>query len=722
MKLWETINKYKRALWIAVIAIVTLIWIKSSNEIWQYLFYLRVPILAGLFLIMFPVIALGPLKAVFRNLFVLGGKWQLAFVIINAVMAGMAVTLVSLAILYSSPARFHFDASYQFKIPELYQYISAILLSLPVCCTAIYLSREELPFKKTSSGTIFGFFVSIVLLFLGNSVNRFFEQALLTSSSVKSSLISFINWVNKNEPAGYLNNQEISPIHITGVAFLLTAFLAYIAMFFLFKPRQEKDSFEAPALLYLMLIVSIFTLLVGGASFYLDYYRIPILTTLLLSFAINYWVFDVDNYFNLIKPQESDLTNKDIDKELKDFTKAIEKRLEYQLEYQDANQRSLVLVCMSGGGIQAAGWLVQVLAGLQNSLGEKFIKAIGTISSVSGGSVGTMYYLDRFNEKGYPDNNELKGIFDSATADSLDSIGWGLAYPDLWRIISMPWLTNILPKKLQDRGTAMEIDWQGQMKNPKATLTTWRNQIRTGQIPIPIFNATLVEDGRRFLISPMTFCENLKDTDSKIDFNTLYPGCDLNVVTAARLSATFPYVSPIARNKDKNYQNGKEMNYHIADGGYFDNSGVVTTVEWLDKWLDSIDKDFNLKNVLILQINAFPESQPQNESKADNGWWMTTIGPLLTLYSVRDTTQISRTATTIDFLKDKWEPKVDGEHKVHIEHISIPFPSLLKSDPQPLSWKLSKKQKTQIKKGWDDIKDEVVKNIKQKCECWGIVD
>jgi hypothetical protein len=714
MKIWETINKYKRFLWIAIIAIALLIWVKSSNDIWQYFFYLRVPILAGLFLLIFPVIALGPLKAVFRNLFVLCGKWQLAFVIINAVMAGMAVTLVSLAILYSSPVRFNFDTSYQFKIPELYQYILAILLSLPVCSTAIYLSREELRSKEISFGTIFGGFGSIVLLFLGNIVNNFLEQALLTSSSFKSSLIDLINFLNKNEPAGYLDNQEINPIHITGVAFLLTALLVYVVMFFLFKPRQQKDYFEAPALLYVMLIVLIFTLLLGGASFYLDYYRIPILTTMLLSFAINYWVFDVDNYFNLIKPKESDLTTKDSGEYLNDFTKAIEKRL----EHQDVNQRSLVLVCMSGGGIQASGWLVQVLIGLQKALGEKFIKAIGTISSVSGGSVGTMYYLDRFSEKRYPENNELEEIFNSATADSLDAIGWGLAYPDLWRIISMPWLTNILPKEIQDRGTAMEIDWQWQMKNPDktTTLTTWRNQIRTGQIPIPIFNATLVEDGRRFLISPMTFCQNLNDTNSKIDFNTLYPGCDLNVVTAARLSATFPYVSPIARNKDKNYQNGKEMNYHIADGGYFDNSGVVTTVEWLDKWLDSIDKDFNLKNVLILQINAFPESQPQNESKADNGWWMTTIGPLLTLYSVRDTTQISRTATTIDFLKDKWE------HKVHIEHISIPFPSLLKSDSQPLSWKLSKKQKTQIKKGWDEIKEKVVKDIKEKCECWGIVD
>jgi hypothetical protein len=91
--------------------------------------------------------------------------------------------------------------------------------------------------------------------------------------------------------------------------------------------------------------------------------------------------------------------------------------------------------------------------------------------------------------------------------------------------------------------------------------------------------------------------------NKSVDFNTLYAGYDIDVVTAARLSATFSYVSPISRYVGENPQG----NYHIADGGYFDNSGVVTMVEWLNEWLDP-QKGLNIKRVLLLQINAFPES------------------------------------------------------------------------------------------------------------------
>ncbi|NCR41953.1 MAG: hypothetical protein GPJ21_20255 [Microcystis aeruginosa W13-11] len=62
------------------------------------------------------------------------------------------------------------------------------------------------------------------------------------------------------------------------------------------------------------------------------------------------------------------------------------------------------MVAASGGGIQAAGWTVQVLNGLQEELGYSFTQAIGLINSVSGGYVGTMFFLDQFTEQGFPKN------------------------------------------------------------------------------------------------------------------------------------------------------------------------------------------------------------------------------------------------------------------------------------------------------------------------------
>ena len=53
----------------------------------------------------------------------------------------------------------------------------------------------------------------------------------------------------------------------------------------------------------------------------------------------------------------------------------------------------LVVVTAAGGGIQAAAWTAQVLAGLDRIYGPDFTRSVGLVSGVSGGSVGTMYYM-----------------------------------------------------------------------------------------------------------------------------------------------------------------------------------------------------------------------------------------------------------------------------------------------------------------------------------------
>lgn len=446
--------------------------------------------------------------------------------------------------------------------------------------------------------------------------------------------------------------------------------------------------------MYVMLILMMIAPLSGSLTFYFDYYRVPVFLLFVVIVALMYALFKVDHFFELNLNEANKY-------DPKDFKKAIEKRLEYQGEEKE---KTLVVVCASGGGIQAAGWTVQVLTGLQDMLGNSFTKSIGFISSVSGGSVGTMYYLDRFDpNKTYPDRNEFENIFKSATEDSLDAVGWGLAYPDLWRIVGLPFFAP----KICDRGAALVTDWQGELKNPnsKQFLSTWGEQILNGKIPIPIFNATLVEDGRRFLISPMTFGH----INKSVDFNTLYAGYDIDVVTAARLSATFSYVSPISRYVGENPQG----NYHIADGGYFDNSGMVTMVEWLNEWLDP-QKGLNIKRVLLLEINAFPESTP-SKSKIEGGWFQAIIGPLLTLFSVRDTTQLSRVSTEVELLQKRWA------NQVKIAYCPIFFPKNGKNGEYkpPLSWTLTEKQKQNIKNGWCGIKEEIGKQIgKQIGEEW----
>jgi len=602
---------------IGIIAIAVVVWWHIPDSFWKYLFCLRAPILWGLLLVTLPLIATLWLPAMLRNLFVLRGPWQLISVILSANMAAIGVIINAYMLLKGAPDRF--GLSPWLEISDIWQYGLAIALSLPICFTSYKLSKEEIKEKNPIQGVIFSVLLSLVLLFAVIQTKTW----IFTNFANNKLLISFVEFITRHKTEGYIIGTQPKPQqflegHLSNIAFFIVAFIVYGIIGWKFQPQSQPSDQkkEAAALMYVMLIIMMIAPLSGSLTFYFDYYRVPVFLLFVVIVALMYALFKVDHFFELNLNEANKY-------DPKDFKKAIEKRLEYQ---EEEKEKTLVVVCASGGGIQAAGWIVQVLTGLQDMLGNSFTKSIGFISSVSGGSVGTMYYLDRFADKGYPESKEFENIFKSATEDSLDAVGWGLAYPDLWRIIGLPFLAP----KMCDRGKVIETDWQGELKNPnsKQFLSTWSEQILNGKIPIPIFNATLVEDGRRFLISPMTFCK--PSSNKSVDFNTLYAGYDIDVVTAARLSATFSYVSPISRYVGEN----PKGNYHIADGGYFDNSGMVTMVEWLNEWLDP-QKGLNIKRVLLLQINAFPESTP-SKSKIEGGWFQAIIGPLLTLFSVRD--------------------------------------------------------------------------------------
>jgi hypothetical protein len=697
--------------WVVSLAILIFIWLILPSHLYQYIFLLRVPIFFGAILFGFPILANTVATALFQNLFVMRGRWQIATVMVSSTMAGLIVSCFFASILTYAPIRFNLPPL--ITLPIAFQYGLTAIFILPIWLFTIRLSTIELGKKIVFLGSLFGIIGSLALIWVINWA----ESVLQSWQECKQFLASLIFFFAKQHPQGYLDTQNrLTTGHLLEVALALIGLLVYVIVITLYRPTEKQSLGEAPALLYLLLLIWIGTLLLSGATFYADYFYVPIIIYFVLFSGCVYALFGVDHFYH-IRDIDSSL-DESRQEDLVNFGQAINERLKHQ-----TRERTLVVICASGGGIQAAGWTAQVLKGLQEELSSSFTKAIGLISSVSGGSVGSMYFVDRIDPTvGYPQPNSLAQIFTSATEDSLDAIGWGLAGSDFLRAIGFPFLVN----KYSDRAEAMELGWQRKMKHPQATLSNKRKQILQGEVPIHVANATLVEDGRRLLISPMQFIQNNKDRKA-IDFNSLYPDCDLNVTTVARLSATFPYVTPNARN-DRHVE-GK--NYHIADGGYFDNTGLFTAVEWLDEWLDP-NKDPKIDRVLMLQISAFPDpkSQPSN---GDGGWWTALFGPLKTLSSVRDSTQMDRNLREVEFLKQRWKDRVE------IEQFTIFFPSQQFDRPnkkfnqssgkydnfktknkfsQPLSWRLTKGQKQNLTDGWKSLLDDSNGNIHEIKKIW----
>ena len=106
-------------------------------------------------------------------------------------------------------------------------------------------------------------------------------------------------------------------------------------------------------------------------------------------------------------------------------------------------------------------------------------------------------------------------------------------------------------------------------------LSEWFDGVRTGKRPANVFNATLVETGDRLLFSTTYMpVGNPPTPPARWDFHEFHLNdqktqtLDVAVVTAARLSATFPYVTPAARPEEGG---PNKAHLHIVDGGYFHN-------------------------------------------------------------------------------------------------------------------------------------------------------
>src|SRR5262249_51842989 len=117
-------------------------------------------------------------------------------------------------------------------------------------------------------------------------------------------------------------------------------------------------------------------------------------------------------------------------------------------------------------------------------------------------------------------------------------------------------------------------------------------------------------------------------TFNELGDGSLYSGTDLAIVTAARLSSSFPFVTPVARSEGDSG--------HMADGGYYDNYGMSTLIQWLDQ---DLAPDKPIKEVMVLQIRGFPPDELKEKSR--RGWLFQSYAPLATMFHVRTAGQFA---------------------------------------------------------------------------------
>src|SRR5258708_39701786 len=156
------------------------------------------------------------------------------------------------------------------------------------------------------------------------------------------------------------------------------------------------------------------------------------------------------------------------------------------------------------------------------------------------------------------------------------------------------------------------------------------------------------------------------------------------------------------------------MNVHLADGGYYDNSGVAALVQWLHNGLsDLADRNRTRlpKQILVIRINAFPAAE-QGYVKEHRGTFFQFWAPLLTMNTFRGAAHACSADRELQLLRERWSGEVlagqKGQHRdgVRIETVDFTFsPSATsRSNARTLSWHLRTQEQAEIENAWNGIR------------------
>jgi hypothetical protein len=375
----------------------------------------------------------------------------------------------------------------------------------------------------------------------------------------------------------------------------------------------------------------------------------------------------------------------------------------------------------------------------------------------------------------------LQGIAEDAMTSSLSSTAYGVAFPDFKRaifpfivdeefdrarLLEADWRTIANCRKHATRPIGAQLDFrefcrkvpEEEQKKP-VWFSRWRKDIEAGNKPAVIFNATVMETGQRVAITPLatlqsgwagsmlnpprhnqaqTLSEFLSakgQTATQADpakadgEQTKKPTCadpqyqngyDIDVWTAARLSASFSYVSPAARAACTNY--GKKTRIsseekspgrlHLIDGGYHDNYGVASALDWLSAAVKAYGKNpLPVSRIALVEIRAQPDIPRE---AAQNEWSSAWLGPFWGLFNSWGYAQMSSNDTSVNQLIARFKNDLETSKK-GVEFDSFVF---VPESPGPLSWHLSEDQKEKLRNSWKsgnnpEVRDKLIEFLKR---------
>lgn len=489
--------------------------------------------------------------------------------------------------------------------------------------------------------------------------------------------------------------------------------IAAIVSFFLVGVLGTTSNFMIPAAASIFLFFTIVLMLISALFSWLKGWTMTLIIGLLIllnAFSVNFDFLSVKSQaLGIDYKNESCAYSSTYLENLHDNSNVEwDKKFAFELLTNRVNAQGisedsvLVLVNVSGGGLRSAAWAFTTLMWLDSLTYGNLSKHTALIAGSSGGMIGAAYWRELNNrKKNKLDSRPFIYHFRSLTNDLLNPIIFTMVSNDFsFRFRKSKYRGNIYK---HDRAFAFEkhlnINTNGWFDVP---ISHYREPEYNGDIPMMIITPTILNDGRRMLISPqpVSYLGNKANPAIKgwvpltenVEFRRLFvnqKADSLRFLSALRMNATFPYILPAVT-----LPSNPEI--EVMDAGIRDNYGLQTSYQYLIALEDWFKK--NVKKVVILQIRDKSKAfEPQAIVPSVFNRLKSPIG---SIYGNFGRVQ--------EYNQDQMFKDADRLLGFEIQWINL---ELLKDNDQPisLSFHLSELEKQQILKALDrdDNKDAI---------------
>ena len=348
-------------------------------------------------------------------------------------------------------------------------------------------------------------------------------------------------------------------------------------------------------------------------------------------------------------------------------------------EFNDTGKPYPIYIASAqGGGIFAAYHAALTMARLQDSF-PAFASHVFAISGVSGGSLGAAVFSSLVNDplsetKGNVQDNGLGPLAQKAhyvlDHDFLSPLLSAGLFPDFVQrfLPAIPILSEGVDRargieyafeQAWDDGRKkwdkdQKVPYDSQKDNPlrNSFYKHWKPE---GTAPALVLNTTVVETGGRLVLSPFKIdlptLKDIRTVACKKDNKDL----DFPLSTAAILSARFPLVTPVgwfdrcdSRKDGEAEAKNSGQKARLADGGYFENSGISTAFEIGKKLEKTLEKDIKDKKIKVIYLAI--TDQPSSEIPKAGGF-NEVLSPIGALYNSREARGLSAVAQ-VEYLVD----------------------------------------------------------------------